>query len=166
VASEQDGIAAQIRNIETRYGRPLSEWFGLIATSGLTKHSEVVAMLKADYGLAHGAAHRVSLLSRQPAAPATAPASPSEVANALYTGKKASLRPLHDQLMAVIDALGADVTPVPESGSHWIGNSAPRSAAGRGPKIRRCDASIGMSLMLASRRRIRPCSSNSHSSLP
>lgn len=114
MASEQDGIAAQIRNIETRYGRPLSDWFGLIAASGLTKHAEVVAMLKADYGLAHGAAHRISLLSRQPAAPA--PESPSEVASALYTGKKASLRPLHDQLMAVINALGADVTVVPKKG--------------------------------------------------
>jgi hypothetical protein len=118
MASVEDGIAAQIRNIETRYGRPMSEWFGLIAASGLTKHTEVVAMLKADYGLAHGAAHRVSLLSRQPAAPAPAPASapPSEVASALYTGKKASLRPLHDQLMAMIDALGADVTLVPKKG--------------------------------------------------
>ena len=76
MASVEDGIAAQIRNIETRYGRPMSEWFGLIAASGLTKHTEVVAMLKADYGLAHGAAHRVSLLSRQPAAPAPAPAPP------------------------------------------------------------------------------------------
>jgi hypothetical protein len=118
MASVEDGIAAQIRNIETRYGRPMSEWFGLIAASGLTKHTEVVAMLKADYGLAHGAAHRVSLLSRQPAAPAPAPepASPGEVASALYTGKKASLRPLHDHLMAMIDALGADVTLVPKKG--------------------------------------------------
>jgi hypothetical protein len=114
VASVEDGIAAQIRNIETRYGRPLSEWFGLIAASGLTKHAEVVAMLKADYGLAHGAAHRVSLLSRQPAAPA--PVSIGEVTDALYTGKKAGLRPLHDQLMAVIDTLGADVTLVPKKG--------------------------------------------------
>ena len=38
-------LQSQIRNIETRYGRPLSEWFGLIAASGLTKHTEVVAML-------------------------------------------------------------------------------------------------------------------------
>jgi hypothetical protein len=114
--SVEDGIAAQIRNIETRYGRPLSEWFGLIAASGLTRHAEVVAMLKADYGLAHGAAHRVSLLSRQPATPAPAPASPDEVASALYTGKKASLRPLHDQLIVMIDALGADVALVPKKG--------------------------------------------------
>ena len=69
MASVEDGIAAQVRNIEARYGRSLPEWFGIIAASGLTKHTEVVAMLKADYGMAHGAAHRVSLLSRQAAVP-------------------------------------------------------------------------------------------------
>jgi Domain of unknown function (DUF4287) len=69
MASVEDGIAAQIRNIEARYGRPLPEWFGIIAASGLTKHTEVVAMLKAGYGMARGAAHRVSLLSLEAAAP-------------------------------------------------------------------------------------------------
>jgi Domain of unknown function (DUF5655)/Domain of unknown function (DUF4287) len=110
MASVEDGIAAQIRNIEARYGRPLPEWFGLIAASGLTKHTEVVAMLKADYGMAHGAAHRVSLLSRQAAA------SPGEVADALYAGKKASLRPLHDELMAMVHAMGPDVSLAPKKG--------------------------------------------------
>ena len=126
MASVEDGIAAQIRNIEARYGRPLPEWFGLIAASGLTKHTEVVAMLKADYGMAHGAAHRVSLLSRQAAAPdaavtsatasGPATASPGEVADALYAGKKASLRPLHDELMAMVHAMGPDVSLAPKKG--------------------------------------------------
>ena len=126
MASVEDGIAAQIRNIEARYGRPLPEWFGIIAASGLTKHTEVVAMLKADHGMAHGAAHRVSLLSRQAAAPdaalasatasGPATASPGEVADALYAGKKASLRPLHDQLMARILGLGPDVSLAPKKG--------------------------------------------------
>jgi hypothetical protein len=120
MASVEDGIAAQIRNIEARYGRPLPEWFGIIAASGLTKHTEVVAMLKADHGMAHGAAHRVSLLSRQAAVPdaavASATASPGEVADALYAGKKASLRPLHDQLMAEILGLGPDVSLAPKKG--------------------------------------------------
>jgi hypothetical protein len=111
MASVEDGIAAQIRNIEARYGRPLAEWFDLIAASGLTKHNEVVAMLKAEYGMAHGGAHRVSLLSRQDAAPAAASAptlaSSADVADALYTGKEASLRLLHDQLKAKIHALAA-----------------------------------------------------------
>ena len=120
MASVEDGIAAQIRNIEARYGRPLAEWFGIIAASGLTKHTEVVAMLKADYGMAHGAAHRISLLSRQAASaasdpatasgPASVPAAPGEVGDALYTGRKASLRPLHDLLMAKILGLGPDVS--------------------------------------------------------
>ena len=126
MASVEDGIAAQIRNIEARYGRPLPEWFGIIAASGLTKHTEVVAMLKADHGMAHGAAHRVSLLSRQAAAPhaasgpapasGPATASPGEVADALYAGKKASLRPLHEQLMAEILGLGPDVSLAPKKG--------------------------------------------------
>jgi hypothetical protein len=124
MASVEDGIAAQIRNIEARYGRPLPEWFGIIEASGLTKHTEVVAMLKADYGMAHGAAHRVSLLSRQagsaasaPASvPASVPASPDEVGDALYAGKKVSLRPLHDQLMAKILSLGPDVSLAPKKG--------------------------------------------------
>ena len=126
MASVEDGIAAQVRNIEARYGRPLPEWFGIIAASGLTKHTEVVAMLKADYGMAHGAAHRVSLLSRQAAVPdaasgpatasGRATASPGEVADALYAGKKASLRPLHDQLMAQILGLGPDVSLAPKKG--------------------------------------------------
>jgi hypothetical protein len=116
MASVEDGIAAQIRNIEARYGRPLPEWFGIIAASGLTKHTEVVAMLKADYGMAHGAAHRISLLSRQAAVPDSALASPGAVADALYAGKKASLRPLHDQLMAQILGLGPDVSLAPKKG--------------------------------------------------
>ena len=132
MASVEDGIAAQVRNIEARYGRTLPEWFGIIAASGLTKHTEVVAMLKADHGMAHGAAHRISLLSRQAAvsdsalasatasdpaaASGPAAASPGEVADALYAGKKASLRPLHDQLMAQILGLGPDVSLAPKKG--------------------------------------------------
>ena len=124
MANVEDGIAAQIRNIEARYGRPLQEWFGIIAASGLTKHTEVVAMLKAEHGMAHGAAHRISLLWRQDASadsapasvPASVPASPGEVGDALYTGKKASLRPLHDQLMAEILGLGPDVSLAPKKG--------------------------------------------------
>ena len=52
-------LQSQIRNIETTYGKSLGHWFAVIDASDLTKHNQVVAMLKADHGLAHGAAHRV-----------------------------------------------------------------------------------------------------------
>ncbi|HEY7882187.1 MAG TPA: DUF5655 domain-containing protein [Streptosporangiaceae bacterium] len=38
------------------------------------------------------------------------------MADALYAGKKASLRPLHDQLMARILGLGPDVSLAPKKG--------------------------------------------------
>lgn len=114
MSTAEEGIAAQVRNIETRYGKPMSEWFALISASGLARHTEVVAMLKAEYGMAHGAAHRVSLLARQAAAPA--PTSADAALDALYTGKKAGLRPLHDQLMMVIDAFGPDVSTAGKKG--------------------------------------------------
>ena len=101
-------LQTQIRNIETTYGKPLDHWFAVIdasVASGLTKHNQVVAMLKDDHGLAHGAAHRISLLARQRDAGA-APV-PSDPADALYAGAKAGLRPLHDALLGEIRALGA-----------------------------------------------------------
>ena len=103
-------LQSQIRNIETTYGKPLDHWFAVIDASGLTKHNEVVAMLKSEHGLAHGAAHRVSLLARQRTdAGAAAPADP---ADALYAGAKAGLRPLHEALLDEIRALGAfDIAP-------------------------------------------------------
>ncbi len=65
MATVEEGLQAQIRNIEATYGKPMAEWLAIIAASGLTKHTEVVAMLKREYGMTHGAAHRVSLVARQ-----------------------------------------------------------------------------------------------------
>ena len=110
----EEGIEAQARNIEARYGKTMPEWFAVIAASGLSKHTEVVAMLKAEHSMAHGAAHRVSLLYREAAAPA--PASADAAVGALYSGKKASLRPLHDRLITVIGTFGPDVTTAPKKG--------------------------------------------------
>jgi len=103
-------LQSQIRNIETTYGKPLDHWFAVIDASGLTKHNEVVAMLKGDHGLAHGAAHRVSLLARQ--RDHAGVAAPPDPADALYAGAKAGLRPLHDALLGEIRALGTfDIAP-------------------------------------------------------
>lgn len=116
MATVEQGLTAQIRNIEDKYGKSMDEWFAVIAASGKTKHTDVVAMLKTSHGMAHGAAHRVSLLARQAA---TAPADDSEqgdVTDALYTGKKAGLRPLHDALMSVIGGFGDDVEIAPKKG--------------------------------------------------
>jgi hypothetical protein len=51
MATVEEGLQAQIRNIEATYGKPMSHWLAIIAASGLTKHNDVVGMLKADYGM-------------------------------------------------------------------------------------------------------------------
>jgi hypothetical protein len=116
MATVQQGLQAQIRNIEATYGKPMSEWTGIISASGLTKHTDVVNMLKNDYGMTHGAAHRVSLVAREKATEAAASGPGSDPVSALYTGKKASLRPLHDALMTTIQAFGDDIETAPKKG--------------------------------------------------
>jgi hypothetical protein len=113
MATVEEGLQAQIRNIEATYGKPMPEWQAIIAASGMTKHSDVVNMLKSDYGMTHGAAHRVSIVARQAAQPAERDRDPI---GAMYTGKKAGLRPLHEALMKAVEALGDDIELAPKKG--------------------------------------------------
>jgi len=110
MSTVDEGLEAQIRNIEQRYGKPLGEWIALVKESGLTKHTDIVAMLKSQYGMSHGSAHRVALKARE------AEASGRDPVSELYSGKKASLKPLHDALMAVITTFGDDIEQAPKKG--------------------------------------------------
>jgi hypothetical protein len=103
---------SQIHNIETTYGQPVSHWFRVIDASGLTKHNEVVGMLKSQHGLAHGAAHRLSLLARNRRDRCAKGDGPADPVADLYGGKKAQVKPLHDAVLAELRKLGEfDVVP-------------------------------------------------------
>lgn len=101
-----EGLQSQIRNIEAEYGRSMDDWVAIIKSSNLSKHPEVVAMLKTRYGLKHGAAHRVSLIARErlgvPAASSTMPAG--------------ELKDVYDLLLDRIDSLGNDIERAPKKG--------------------------------------------------
>ena len=115
MATVEEGLQAQIRNIEATYGKPMSEWQAIIAASGMTKHTDVVNMVKSVYGMTPGAAHRVALVARQAAQPAGTERDNDPI-GALYTGKKAGLRPLHEALMKAVEALGDDIELAPKKG--------------------------------------------------
>ncbi|MFB9440082.1 DUF4287 domain-containing protein [Streptomyces showdoensis] len=51
------GPASYFPSIEKKYGRPVSDWLGLIESSPLVKHMELVAWLKSEHGLGHGHAN-------------------------------------------------------------------------------------------------------------
>ena len=113
MATVEEGLRSQLRNIETTYGRSIDEWIETIRASGLRRHGEIVAMLKTEHGLSHGAANRVALVAIDALQPASAPTDPEA---ALYAGDKSSLRPIHARLMAVINGFGGDIEVAPKKG--------------------------------------------------
>lgn len=100
------GLQSQIRNIEADYGRSMDEWVTIIRASHLTKHPEVVAMLKTHYGLKHGAAHRVSLVARERLG----------VSAQSSTTPAADVKDVHDLLLARVESLGNDIERAPKKG--------------------------------------------------
>jgi len=116
VAAVDQALQTQIRNIEADYGRTMPEWFDIIRDSGLHKHNEVVTMLKTDFAMAHGAAHRVSLLQRQASYATSATPDDADIRSMLYVGKRSALWPVHTALLGAVDRFGADITVVPKAG--------------------------------------------------
>lgn len=51
------GPASYFPSIEKRYGQPIAYWQALIRSSRLTKHMQLVNMLKTDHGIGHGHAN-------------------------------------------------------------------------------------------------------------
>ena len=111
----EDALRSQIRNIEAKYGRPISGWIELVRDRHLTKHGEILAMLKTEYGMSHGDANRVALVARD-AVMGTGPSAAGDRGGDLYTGKLAIMRPVHDRLMVAVNALGKDVEVAPKRG--------------------------------------------------
>jgi Domain of unknown function (DUF4287) len=56
-AEKAKGPASYFPSIETKYGRPITEWKDVIRTQPGLKHMELVNMLKTDYGMGHGHAN-------------------------------------------------------------------------------------------------------------
>jgi hypothetical protein len=102
-------MATQLANIEERTGKTLAQLATIVTSSGLTRHGELVAMLKKDLGMGHGDAntlvHHV-LKSDGASAAESAGKTAADVLDEMYAGAKAPLRHIHDRLMNAIDAFG------------------------------------------------------------
>jgi hypothetical protein len=99
-------LETQLANIAKRTGKSLAELHDTLRTSGLTKHGELVALLKTDLGMGHGDANTVVHLFRSPQPEGGAGADLAGVVDGLYAGPKAALRPIHDAVMAAIARFG------------------------------------------------------------
>lgn len=97
-------VATQLANIEKRSGKSLAQLAAIITKSGLSRHGEIVAMLKADLGMGHGDANTLAHTVKQAAAPA--PAADADPLDAIYVGASAPLRAIHERLMQGITGFG------------------------------------------------------------
>ena len=100
----QKAVETQLRNIQARTGKSLGELFAFIRDSGLAKHGERVAYLKAELGLGHGDANTLVHAAKQAEAPPSTPV--GDPLDTLYTGPKTTLRPIHEALLAKMKPLG------------------------------------------------------------
>jgi predicted transport protein len=112
LATVEDGLQSQLRNIETTYGRSIDDWIEVIWDSGRVRHADIVKWLKAEHALSHGAAHRLALVAIDSLSPKPPEQDPEE---ALYAGH-ADLLAIHRGLMTLVHSLGTDIEIAPKKG--------------------------------------------------
>jgi hypothetical protein len=112
-----DPVAAtitQLKNIQARTGKSIADLHAAVASSGATRHGEKRSWLMEQFKLGYGDANAVVLFIDKPmpdlgggAPPPVAPTADGDPLDALYSGAKAGLRPLHDALMRRVRSFGA-----------------------------------------------------------
>src|SRR3990170_1731243 len=128
----------QLRNIEAKTGKSLTEFRSTIAASGLSKHGEIRTMLMGRYGLGYGDANSLvhfALSSDGQSAAKANGASIGDIAAEIYSGNKAALRPIHDAVIAAIRAFGSFET-VPKKGYVSLRRKKQFAMVGPGTKSR------------------------------
>ena len=108
----EEQLASQIANIERTTGRSMAEWIEVVRASGLEKHAQVVAMLKAEHDLGHGNANRIAIEARQ--AEAGGAPSGEDLVASQYAGRNEPLRPAYDAVVALVRGFGDDVELAPK----------------------------------------------------
>lgn len=101
--------ATQLANIEKKTGKSLHELAIFVQFSGLKKHAEIRSMLMEKFDLTYGDAHNLALYVLKADAQLAAKEkglSTSDIFDELYSGPKASLRPIHDRLIDIMRQLG------------------------------------------------------------
>lgn len=113
MADLQAATITQLRNIEGRTGKRIAELHAALAATGLAKHGERRNWLMQQFGLGYGDANTVVHFEGRPlpdlggGAPPAMATPDGDPLDTIYTGAKAALRPLHEQVLAAVRGFGA-----------------------------------------------------------
>ncbi len=95
-----------IKNLEEKTGKSIKEWEKIAVSSGFTKHSELIAMLKTKHGLTHGYANLVAHKANK--SDSGSASNDDELVNTQYKGKE-ELMKFYEKVISGLKALGDDV---------------------------------------------------------
>jgi hypothetical protein len=110
--SPQEMKAAMIAGLPDKTGKSLAEWLAILRASKLSKHKELVTLLKTRHGLTHGFANMIALQALQ--SDSQTADDTDALVSAQYAGAKAALRPIYDALLAAVGKFGKDVEASPK----------------------------------------------------
>ena len=111
MASPGEQTAAMIARLPEMTGRSLDEWKRVLASSGLTAHGKIVAMLKGE-GVTHGYANLIAHKSLK--SDAGSVAEEVDLVGEQYSGARAVMRPVYDAIMTQVTGFGPDVEVAPK----------------------------------------------------
>jgi hypothetical protein len=118
MGSVKDAIASMVQNIEDKTGKTVTEWVRLARGSGFDRHGEILKWLKETHGVGHGYANFIAKQALQ-----ADETGEDDLVAAQFAGPKAALKPLYEQLIAVVQAFGSDVEIAPKKNNVSIRRS-------------------------------------------
>lgn len=110
MADRRTQAATQLANIETQTGMTVQDFTSAARTAQVAKHGEIMAMLKEQHELTHGNANLIAHLVREELD--GGPTAEEDLVDLQYSGKKAALRPVLEELLSTAQAFGPDVETV------------------------------------------------------
>jgi hypothetical protein len=110
--ADSDMWASVDAGLSRQTGRGLDSWVAAARATGIGKHKALVDHLKSQ-GLTHGYANSVALRTFRSDAGSIGA---DELMAQMFAGPKATLRPIHDRLVAIVESLGSDVELAPKKG--------------------------------------------------
>jgi hypothetical protein len=105
MSSVDQATQTQMGNIEKKTGHDRQVLFAAILGQNMTKHNDMVAFAKQQYGLGYGDANTLVHMARRSVAPLAEQVAENPL-DALYVGAKAHLRTVHEALQSKIDSFG------------------------------------------------------------
>ena len=103
-------LQTMIDNMPEKTGKSLSEWKQILKAKSFSKHSEGVKFLKEEHSVTHGFANTIVILSKDENE------KPDDLVENQYKGKE-NLKPIYQELIAVVKGFGSDVTITPKKAS-------------------------------------------------